>query len=62
MDANGRGAGSTERWPPRRPVGGGQHDAACGADGAFNETPTLTKGSVMQVRATVSLQARPTRY
>ena len=29
---------------------------------SFNETPTLTKGSVMQVRATVSLQGRPTRY
>lgn len=29
---------------------------------SFNETPTLTKGSVMQVRATISLQGRPTRY
>lgn len=29
---------------------------------SFNETPTLTKGSVMQVSATVSLQGRPTRY
>lgn len=29
---------------------------------SFNETPTLTKGSVMQVTATISLQGRPTRY
>lgn len=29
---------------------------------SFNETPTLTKGSVMQVTATVSLQGRPVRY
>ncbi len=29
---------------------------------SFNETPTLTKGSVMQVNATISLQGRPTRY
>ncbi|AVS71506.1 phage tail protein [Paracidovorax avenae] len=29
---------------------------------SFNETPTLTKGQVMQVRATISLQGRPVRY
>lgn len=29
---------------------------------SFNETPTLTKGSVMQVRATFSLSGRPVRY
>jgi len=29
---------------------------------SFNETPTLTKGSVMQVTATISLNGRPTRY
>ncbi|WP_294636626.1 phage tail protein [uncultured Aquabacterium sp.] len=29
---------------------------------SFNETPTVTKGSVMQVRATFSLQGRPVRY
>lgn len=29
---------------------------------SFNETPTLNKGSVMQVTATVSLQGRPVRY
>ena len=29
---------------------------------SFNETPTLTKGQVMQVRATFSLQGRPVRY
>lgn len=29
---------------------------------ALNETPTLTKGQVMQVKATFSLQSRPVRY
>lgn len=29
---------------------------------SLNETPTLTKGQVMQVRATFSLQSKPTRY
>lgn len=29
---------------------------------SLNETPTLTKGQVMQVRATFALQGRPTRY
>jgi len=29
---------------------------------ALNETPTLTKGQVMAVRATFSLQSRPVRY
>lgn len=29
---------------------------------SFNETPSLTKGSVMKVTATLSLQGRPTRY
>lgn len=29
---------------------------------SFNETPTVTKGSVMQVRATFSLLGRPVRY
>lgn len=29
---------------------------------SFNETPSVTKGSVMQVRATFSLQGRPVRY
>lgn len=29
---------------------------------SFNETPSLNKGQVMQVRATFSLQGRPTRY
>ena len=29
---------------------------------SFNETPTLTKGQVMQVTATFSLQGRPVRY
>ena len=29
---------------------------------SFNETPTLNKGSVMQVTATISLQGRPVRY
>lgn len=29
---------------------------------SFNETPTLSKGNVMQVTATVSLQGRPVRY
>lgn len=29
---------------------------------SFNETPTVTKGQVMQVTATFSLQSRPTRY
>jgi len=29
---------------------------------SFNETPTVTKGEVMQVTATVSLKARPVRY
>lgn len=29
---------------------------------SFNETPTLTKGNVMQVKATFSLQSRPVRY
>ena len=29
---------------------------------SLNETPTLSKGQVMQVRATFSLQSRPTRY
>ncbi|QNN56497.1 phage tail protein [Diaphorobacter ruginosibacter] len=29
---------------------------------SFNETPTLTKGQVMQVNATFSLQGRPVRY
>ena len=29
---------------------------------SLNETPTLTKGQVMQVKATFSLQGRPTRY
>lgn len=28
----------------------------------FNETPTVTKGQVMTVRATFSLQSRPVRY
>lgn len=29
---------------------------------SFNETPTVTKGQVMQVKATFSLQSRPVRY
>jgi hypothetical protein len=29
---------------------------------SLNETPTVTKGSVMAVRASFSLQSRPTRY
>ena len=29
---------------------------------SFNETPTVTKGQVMQVKATLSLLARPVRY
>ncbi|WP_219209216.1 phage tail protein [Variovorax boronicumulans] len=29
---------------------------------ALNETPTLTKGQVMAVKATISLQSRPVRY
>lgn len=29
---------------------------------SFNETPTMTKGQVMQVTATFSLQGRPVRY
>ena len=29
---------------------------------SLNETPTGTKGQVMQVKATISLQSRPTRY
>ena len=29
---------------------------------SFNETPTVSKGQVMQVKATFSLQSRPTRY
>lgn len=29
---------------------------------SLNETPQLTKGQVMQVKATFSLQSRPTRY
>lgn len=29
---------------------------------SFNETPTVTKGSVMQVKATFSLQSKPVRY
>lgn len=29
---------------------------------SFNETPTLSKGQVMQVAATLSLNARPVRY
>ena len=29
---------------------------------SFNESPTLTKGSVMSVKATLSLQSRPIRY
>lgn len=29
---------------------------------ALNETPTLTKGNVMAVKATISLQSRPVRY
>lgn len=29
---------------------------------SLNETPTVTKGNVMAVRATFSLQSRPTRY
>lgn len=29
---------------------------------SFNETPTLGKGQVMQVKATFSLQSRPVRY
>lgn len=29
---------------------------------SFNETPTMTKGQVMQVSATLSLQGRPVRY
>ena len=29
---------------------------------SFNETPTLTKGQVMTVKATFSLQSRPVRY
>lgn len=29
---------------------------------SFNETPTMSKGSVMQVSATFSLQGRPVRY
>jgi hypothetical protein len=29
---------------------------------SFNETPTVTKGQVMQVKATISLQSRPVRY
>lgn len=29
---------------------------------SLNETPTLSKGQVMQVNATFSLQSRPTRY
>jgi hypothetical protein len=29
---------------------------------ALNETPTLTKGQVMSVRASISLQSRPVRY
>jgi hypothetical protein len=29
---------------------------------SLNETPTVTKGSVMQVKATFSLQAKPVRY
>lgn len=29
---------------------------------SFNETPTLNKGQVMQVKATFSLQSRPVRY
>lgn len=29
---------------------------------SLNETPTVSKGAVMIVRATLSLQARPTRY
>jgi hypothetical protein len=29
---------------------------------SLNETPNLTKGSVMSVRATISLQGRPVRY
>lgn len=29
---------------------------------SLNETPTLTKGQVMQVQATFALQGRPTRY
>lgn len=28
----------------------------------LNETPTVTKGQVMQVKATISLQSRPVRY
>lgn len=29
---------------------------------SFNETPTVTKGEVMQVKATMSLQSKPVRY
>ena len=29
---------------------------------SFNETPTMTKNSVMVVNATFSLQGRPVRY
>lgn len=29
---------------------------------SFNETPTVTKGNVMSVQATISLQSRPVRY
>lgn len=29
---------------------------------SLNETPTVTKGQVMQVKATISLQSRPVRY
>lgn len=29
---------------------------------SFNETPSVTKGAVMQVKATFSLQSRPVRY
>lgn len=29
---------------------------------SFNETPTLTKGEVMTVKATIALQSRPVRY
>jgi hypothetical protein len=29
---------------------------------SFNSTPTLSKGQVMQVRATISLQGKPVRY
>jgi hypothetical protein len=29
---------------------------------SFNETPTMTKGQVMGVKATFNLQGRPVRY